>query len=87
MTLTYPEYFQKIACLSAYPEPKILKNIKGKKKFSILDFYFSWNRRRRNSIRMGRKAADFLYELGAFFHFQRIHERTWRESKKLHGFN
>ena len=34
MTLTYPEYFQKIACLSAYPEPKILKNIKGKKRNS-----------------------------------------------------
>ena len=23
MTLTYPEYFNKVACLSAYPEPKI----------------------------------------------------------------
>ena len=29
MTLTYPEFFNKIACLSAYPEPKILKNIKA----------------------------------------------------------
>ena len=41
MTLTYPEYFQKIACLSAYPEPKILKNIKGIKLqhfYSILNF-------------------------------------------------
>ena len=29
MTLTYPDYFHKVACLSSYPDPKILKNIKG----------------------------------------------------------
>jgi phospholipase/carboxylesterase len=40
MTLTYPEYFNKVACLSAYPEPKILKILKAKNKFSILDFLF-----------------------------------------------
>ena len=28
MTLTYPDYFHKVACLSSYPDPKILKNIK-----------------------------------------------------------
>ena len=58
--ITYPEYFQKIACLSAYPEPKSLKILKAKKKFSILDFYFSWNRRRCNPIRLGKKSCRFL---------------------------
>ena len=41
MTLTYPEFFNKVACLSAYPEPKILKNIKGKKQIQHLRFFIS----------------------------------------------
>lgn len=41
MTLTYPEFFNKVACLSAYPEPKILKNIKGKKQIQHLRFFVS----------------------------------------------
>ncbi|GGP06108.1 phospholipase [Cloacibacterium rupense] len=71
MTLTYPEYFNKVACLSAYPEPKILKNIKGKKQIQHLRFFISHgNEDAVIPLEWGRKAADFLYELGAFFSFR-----------------
>lgn len=80
MTLTYPEYFQKIACLSAYPEPKILKNIKGKKEIQHLRFFISHGTEDAViPLEWGRKAADFLYELGAFF--------TFREYMNGHGVN
>lgn len=80
MTLTYPEYFQKIACLSAYPEPKILKNIKGKKEIQHLRFFISHGTEDAViPLDWGRKAADFLYELGAFF--------TFREYMNGHGVN
>lgn len=80
MTLTYPEYFNKVACLSAYPEPKILKNIKGKKQIQHLRFFISHgNEDAVIPLEWGRKAADFLYELGAFF--------TFREYMTGHGVN
>jgi phospholipase/carboxylesterase len=71
MTLTYPDYFHKVACLSAYPEPKILKNIKGKKEIQHLRFFVSHGSEDAViPLDWGRKAADFLYELGAFFTFR-----------------
>ena len=80
MTLTYPEFFNKIACLSAYPEPKILKNIKGKKEIQHLRFFISHGTEDAViPLDWGRKAADFLYELGAFF--------TFREYMNGHGVN
>lgn len=80
MTLTYPEFFNKVACLSAYPEPKILKNIKGKKQIQHLRFFVSHgNEDTVIPLEWGRKAADFLYELGAFF--------TFREYMTGHGVN
>lgn len=80
MTLTYPEFFNKVACLSSYPEPKILNNIKGKKEISHLRFFVSHgNEDAVIPLEWGRKAADFLYELGAFF--------TFREYLCGHGVN
>lgn len=80
MTLTYPEFFNKVACLSAYPEPKILKNIKGRKQIQHLRFFVSHgNEDTVIPLEWGRKAADFLYELGAFF--------TFREYMTGHGVN
>ena len=71
MTLTYPDYFHKVACLSSYPDPKILKNIKGKKEIQHLRFFVSHdNENAVIPLDWGRKAADFLYELGAFFTFR-----------------
>lgn len=80
MTLTYPDYFEKVACLSAYPEPKILKNAKGKKEISHLRFFISHGTEDAViPLDWGRKAADFLYDLGAFF--------TFREYMNGHGVN
>lgn len=80
MTLTYPDYFHKVACLSTYPDPKILNNIKGKKEVSHLRFFISHgNEDAVIPLDWGRKAADFLYELGAFF--------TFREYLNGHGIN
>jgi phospholipase/carboxylesterase len=71
MTLTYPDYFHKVACLSSYPDPKILKNIKGKKEIQHLRFFISHGSEDAViPLDWGRKAADFLYELGAFFTFR-----------------
>ena len=71
MTLTYPDYFHKVACLSSYPDPKILKNIKGKKEIQHLRFFVSHGSEDAViPLDWGRKAADFLYELGAFFTFR-----------------
>ena len=71
MTLTYPDYFHKVACLSSYPDPKILKNIKGKKEIQHLRFFVSHGSEDAViPLDWGIKAADFLYELGAFFTFR-----------------
>ena len=80
MTLTYPDYFHKVACLSSYPDPKILKNIKGKKEIQHLRFFVSHGSEDAViPLDWGRKAADFLYELGAFF--------TFREYRTGHSVN
>ena len=80
MTLTYPDYFHKVACLSSYPDPKILKNIKGKKEIQHLRFFVSHGSEDAViPLDWGRKAADFLYELSTYF--------TIREYMNGHGVN
>lgn len=80
MTLTYPQFFHKVACMSTYPEAKILNNIKGKKEISHLRFFISHGTEDAViPLDWGRRAADFLYELGAFF--------TFREYMNGHGLN
>lgn len=72
MALTYPELFNKIAILSAYPENKILHNIsKDKKALSNMRFFISHGMEDAViPLDMGRSAADLLYDLGCFFSFR-----------------
>lgn len=81
LALTYPEKFSKIACLSAYPEEKILvQKVNDKKKLSHLKFFISHGT---NDpvipIELGRMAADLLYDLSCYF--------TFREYMATHGVN
>ena len=81
LALQNPELFTKIACLSCYPEEKLLENIvKDKKKLERLRFFVShgiddavipmdW----------AKKGAEFLYDLGCYFSF--------REYMSGHGVN
>lgn len=81
LALQYPELFSKIAVLSSYPEEKLLKNIvKDKKKLEHLRFFISHGTE--DSViplDWGRKAADLLYDLSAYFSF--------REYMSGHGVN
>lgn len=81
LALTKPELFNKVACLSAYPEPKILQNInKDKKAFSHLRFFVSHGTDDAViPIEWGRKASELLYDLSAYFSF--------REYMSGHGVN
>lgn len=81
LALKYPQLFNLVACLSCYPEEKLLTNIvKDKKKLENLRFFvshgtddaiipFEW----------GKKAADLLYDLSCYF--------TFREYMSGHGVN
>ena len=79
LSLTYPEKFQKVACLSAYPEEKILTEIVGdRKKLEHLRFFISHGTE--DSViplDWGRKGADKLYDLSCYF--------TFREYASGHG--
>ncbi|MBP7173590.1 MAG: phospholipase [Cloacibacterium sp.] len=81
LALTKPELFKKIACLSAYPEPKILQNInKDKKALSHLQFFVSHGTDDAViPIEWGRKASELLYDLSIYFSF--------REYMSGHGVN
>ena len=81
LALNHPELFTKIACMSCYPEEKLLTNIvKDKKKLERLRFFISHGTDDAIiHIDWGRKAADLLYELGCFFSF--------REYMSGHGVN
>lgn len=81
LALNHPELFTKIACMSCYPEEKLLTNIvKDKKKLERLRFFISHGTDDAIiPIDWGRKAADLLYELGCFFSF--------REYMSGHGVN
>lgn len=80
LALRNPSLFKKVACLSSYPEEKILQNLAPKKDLQHLFFFishgtndavvpFSW----------GQKATEFLYDLSVFFSF--------REYPSGHGLN
>lgn len=81
LALQYPELFSKTACLSTYPEEKLLKNIvKDKKKLEHLRFFISHGTEDAViPLDWGRKAADLLYDLGVYFSF--------REYMSGHGVN
>ncbi len=81
LALRYPELFSKVACMSAYPEKKLLTNIeKNKKKLEKLRFFISHGSDDAViPLEWGRKAADLLYDLSCFFSF--------REYMNGHGVN
>ncbi|QDP84507.1 phospholipase [Chryseobacterium sp. SNU WT5] len=81
LALNHPELFSKVACLSCYPEDKLLATIvKDKKKIEKLRFFISHGSDDAIiPIEWGRKAADLLYDLGGYFSF--------REYMSGHGVN
>ncbi|MFC4685340.1 MAG: phospholipase [Chryseobacterium sp. 36-9] len=81
LALQYPDLFSKIACLSSFPEEKMLRNIvKDKKKYENLRFFISHGMEDAViPIDWGRKAAEILYDLSAYFSF--------REYMSGHGVN
>jgi len=81
LALAQPELFSKVACLSSYPEEKLLHNIiKDKKKLEHLRFFISHGTDDAViPLEWGRKAADLLYDLSCYF--------TFREYMSGHGVN
>ncbi|MPS72644.1 MAG: phospholipase [Chryseobacterium sp.] len=81
LALQYPDMFSKIACLSSFPEDKMLKHIvKDKKRYEKLRFFISHGTDDAViPLEWGRKAADLLYDLSAYFSF--------REYMSGHGVN
>ncbi len=81
LALSYPQYFSKVACLSSFPEEKLLGNIvKNKKKLEHLRFFVSHGTDDAIiPLDWGRKAADLLYDLSCYF--------TFREYMNGHGVN
>lgn len=81
LALHHPELFSKVACMSCYPEEKLLTSIvKDKKKLERLRFFISHGTDDAIiPIEWGRKAADLLYDLSCFFSF--------REYMSGHGVN
>lgn len=81
LALRHPELFSKVACMSSFPEEKLLTNIsKDKKKLEKLRFFISHGTE--DAIipnEWGHKAADLLYDLGCYF--------TFREYISGHGVN
>lgn len=81
LALQNPELFSKVACMSCYPEEKMLTNMaKNKKKLEQLRFFISHGIDDAViPMEWGRKAADMLYDLGCYFSF--------REYMSGHGVN
>lgn len=81
LALKYPELFNLVACLSSYPEEKLLTDIvKDKKKLENLRFFVSHGTDDAIiPLDWGRKAADLLYDLSCYF--------TFREYMSGHGVN
>lgn len=81
LALTQPEKFSKVACLSCYPEEKLLTQREpDKKKLHHIRFFISHGTDDAViPLEWGRKAADLLYDLGCYFSF--------REYMSGHGVN
>jgi phospholipase/carboxylesterase len=81
LALNYPELFSKVACLSTFPEERLLKNIvKDKKKLEHLRFFISHGTDDAAiPLEWAKKGAELLYDLSAYFSF--------REYMAGHGVN
>lgn len=81
LALKNPHIFHKVACLSAYPEVKILQNITtDRKSLQHLHFFVSHGTEDNViPIEWGKRGYELLYDLSLFFSF--------REYKSGHGVN
>jgi len=81
LALQNPELFTKIACLSCYPEDRLLENIvKDKKKLERLRFFVSHGIDDAViPVDWAKKGAELLYDLSCYFSF--------REYMSGHGVN
>lgn len=81
LSLRNPQKFNKIACLSCYPEMKILKDIKkDKKAMEHLRFFVSHGTDDAViPLEWGRRGAELLYDFSLYFSF--------REYMSGHGVN
>lgn len=81
LALQNPELFSKVACLSCYYEEKLVGDVsKNKKMIEKLRFFISHGTDDTViPLEWGRKAADILYDMGAYFSF--------REYMSGHGVN
>ena len=81
LALQNPQLFSKVACLSAYPEEKLMEHmVKDKKQLQHLRFFISHGTDDAViPLEWGRKAADLLYDLSCYF--------TFREYMNGHGVN
>ncbi len=81
LALDHPELFSKVACMSCYPEEKLLENIvKDKKKLERLRFFISHGIDDAViPLDWGKKGAELLYDLSCYFSF--------REYMSGHGVN
>lgn len=80
LALRNPYLFKKVACLSTYPEQKILVDIKDKKELQHLQFFVSHGMEDVIiPIEWGKKGYELLYDLNLFFSF--------REYNSGHGIN
>lgn len=72
LALKNPHLFHKIACLSSYPEDKLLEDIvRDKKKLEHLRFFISHGTDDAIiPLEWGRKTADLLYDLSCYFSFR-----------------
>lgn len=81
LALINPNQFSKIACLSTYPEQKILQNmVRDKKALQHLRFFVSHGTQDQViPIEWAKKGYELLYDLSIFFSF--------REYPSGHGIN
>ncbi|MEC5394968.1 alpha/beta hydrolase [Bergeyella sp. RCAD1439] len=81
LALKNPTLFSKVACLSCYPEEKLLENIvRDKKKLETLRFFVSHGTDDAViPLEWARKGAELLYDLSCYF--------TFREYMSGHGVN
>ena len=82
LALRNPQFFNKIACLSSYPEQKILQNIADKKSLSHLRFFISHGIEDTViPIDWGKKGYELLYDLNLYFSFREYHSGHGINSK------
>ena len=81
LALQNPQLFSKVACMSCYNEEKLLDGMeKNRKKLEHLRFFVSHGTDDTViPLEWGRKAAEYLYDLGCYF--------TFREYMSGHGVN